>query len=285
MAMDPHPANFPLISYVISRLPSLGPPSKLAVTTSTSSSYSDFVDIDIEQPNPPPRSPSHSSTSASLTHREIVSQMPHLSDPKLLEAMRRAIFDVYQTRSVLKLIGQRPDHEAVDNAKMKLADIEAQLSRQLEEIVLEQRPDNVDVNQWRSHLAEKENECRSAAEKEKRIYKSVIQLDEMHDAYEKLLRDAEKRLSKIYESAEEAAEDAGEDKTNEEMNEKVVGILQEASGKGMERVDLSGQKLKMLPEAFGKIPGLVVLDLSCNQLTVSSLAFWFSAIYNVSGIA
>lgn len=253
--MDPNPGSFPILSYVMSRLPSLGPRPSAA------------VEFDIEQPHPPPLP--HTSSSG---QPEIVGQMPHLTDPKLLAAMTLAISDVAQTRSVLKLIGERPDHEAVDNAKAKLADIEALLSKQLEEIVLSPRPENIDILQWRAHQAEREKECRELAEKEKRAYKSMIQLDEMHGAYEKLLKDAEKRLVEIYESAGEGAEYAEEEKpVREEVNEEVVGILQEAYGKGMERVELSGRRLRLLPEAFGRIPGLVVLDLSNNQLEVCLL--------------
>jgi len=65
-------------------------------------------------------------------------------------------------------------------------------------------------------------------------------------------------------------EDGDGDVVGEEVNEEVVGILQEAYGKGMERVNLSGRQLKLLPEAFGRIPGLLLLDLSANQLSVTT---------------
>ncbi|KAI4343707.1 hypothetical protein L6164_011024 [Bauhinia variegata] len=269
--MYPHPRNFPFVSYVISRLPSIGDRTR----TPTAGSGSEFQEIDLEQPRDspsrPPSDPSSSSPSSpsGLNHPEIVGRMPRLTDPKLLDAMTRAISDVTQTRSVLKLIGDRPDHEIVDNAKAQLADLEAQLSRQLEEIVLTPRPDDIDDEQWRAHLSTKEKEIRNLVEKDKRIYKSVIQLDEMHESYEKLLHDAEKRLVKIYESAKGAVENEEDDKlVEEEVNEEVVGILQEANGKGMERVYLSGRNLRLLPEVFGRIPGLVVLDVSSNRLKV-----------------
>ncbi|XP_060962939.1 plant intracellular Ras-group-related LRR protein 1-like [Cannabis sativa] len=179
--------------------------------------------------------------------------MPCLTDPKLIEVMTRAVTDVAQTRSVLKTIGDRPDHEAVDVAKAKLADIEANLAKQLEDLVLSPRPDEVDRLQWRSQLADKENECRKQSEKEKQLYKAIIQLDEMHEAYEKLLKDAKERLEKIYEMAEaggsvEEAEPSEEDQVTDEVNEEVIGILQEASGTGLERVDLSGRQLKFLAD-------------------------------------
>lgn len=235
----------------MSRLPSFGS------TTSVPHPQSD-----IEQPPDP--------SSAS-----IVGQMPHLADPKLIASMTRAISDVSQARSVLNLIGERPTHEEVDNARAQLADIEAHLSRQLQEIVGLPRPPEIDPNQWRDHVAKREKECRESAEKEKRVYKSLLQLDEMHDAYEKLLKDAEKRLGKIYENAGEEDVDDEKDKGGggggdglEEVKEEVEGILEEANGKGVDRVDLSGRRLKLLPEAFGYIPGLVVLHVSNNQLSV-----------------
>ncbi|CAJ1974959.1 unnamed protein product [Sphenostylis stenocarpa] len=241
--MDPNPGTFPLLSYVMSRLPSLTPRLAVAATATTS----DSDQFDVEQPRTP----------------EIVGQMPHLADPDLMASMGRAVSQVAQARSVLNLIGERPTHEEVDSARARLAEIEAQLSRDLEEIVLQARPAEMEIHGWRAHQAEKERECRERAETEKQIWKSVLQLDEMHEAYEKLLKEAERRLVKMYESKE----DGDGDGVIDEVNEEVVGILQEAYGKGMERVNLSGRQLKLLPEAFGRIPGLLVLDLSSNQLS------------------
>lgn len=169
---------------------------------------------------------------------------------------------------MLNLIGDRPDHEAVDRAREKVNDIEANLSKQLEEIVLSPRPENVDISEWRAHQMEKERAVREVAEREKRVYKGLVQLDEMHEAYERMLVDAERRLVEIYESGGKKEECV--DVVGEEVNEEVVGILKEAYGKGMERLELCGRRLRFLPEAFGRIPGLLVLDLSNNQLQVCS---------------
>lgn len=269
--MDPNPKSFPILSYVLARLPSLGPGSKPGISTS---------EVDIEQPASPPSKPlppssssSGDPSSSSSAAAQIEDDMPHLAHPKVLASMTRAISDVSQTRSVLKTLGPRPDHEAVDKARAKLMDIEASLAKQLEENVLSPRPSDVDRLEWRAHLSERENECRKAAEKEKQVYKAVIQLEEMHDAYERLLKEAEERLVKIYRQAEDSAatedfdENAMEDEVvDEEPNEDVIGLLHEASGKGVERVNLSGRRLRFLPEAFGRIRSLVVLDVSNNQL-------------------
>ncbi|KAJ4958085.1 hypothetical protein NE237_025196 [Protea cynaroides] len=244
--MDPSPTSFPILSYVMSHISSGRP------TTSSS------MQIDIEQPPVP-----------------LMEQMPRLKDPELLAAMTKAVSDVAQARSILQTLGERPDHEAVDLANAKIFEIESNLSTQLEEIVLAPCPEGVDRLDWRAQLAEKENQARQAAEKLKGIYKAIVQLDKMHEEYEKLLRDAENRLVNIYSSAtlkpkNGASQDQGDKlwPLDEEVNEEVVGILQEASEKELERVELKGRQLRFLPEEFGKIRGLVVLNLSSNQLEV-----------------
>ncbi|XP_058073395.1 plant intracellular Ras-group-related LRR protein 9-like [Magnolia sinica] len=264
--MDPNPKNFPIVSYVMSRINSHLPFIKTRSTVDSSPSSSETIDI--EQP----ALASPSTQRRQEAEGELVKQMPHLSHPRVLASMTNAISDVAQTRSVLQTLGPRPDHESVDNARARIADIEAKLSKQLEEIVLAKRPDGVDRFEWRAQQAERERECRREAEKEKYLYKAVVQLDDMHEAYEKLLRDAEERLLKIYDSAAKAADRKEEDSENvaekEETNEEVVGILQEAMGRGLERVELAGRQLRFLPEAFGRLRGLLVLNLSNNQLEV-----------------
>ncbi|KAK3005674.1 hypothetical protein RJ639_016538, partial [Escallonia herrerae] len=252
-AMDPNPNTFPILSYVMSKLPSIGPRRAPAAV------------FDVEQPQPA------AVREFPEPRFELSERMPRLEDPGVAAAMRAAVADVAQTRSVLQTLGERPDHEAVDAAKAKVAEIEASLSKRLEEIVLSPRPAEVDRAAWRAGLAEKGEESRAAAERERQAYKAVISLDEMHEAYERLLKDAEERLERIYQAAVEggdyaaAAAGGSEEGVGEEVNEEVVGILQDA-GKGVERIDLSSRRLRVLPEAFGRIRSLVVLILASNQL-------------------
>ncbi|KAG2294932.1 hypothetical protein Bca52824_041601 [Brassica carinata] len=209
MAADPNPKKFPVLSYVLARLPSFTPAKSAPA-------------FDVEQP--PPSS--------------IEIEMPHLAEPGVLASMTKAITDVAETRSVLRTLGPRPDHEAVDRARAKLNEIEGMLSERRE------------------------------MDQEKAWCESILKLDEVHGSYEKLLSEAEERLVRIYEFAEKKAKvEEGEGSVEEvEVNEEVVGILQEALANPVERVDLSGRKLSLLPEAFGRIQGLLVLNLSNNQL-------------------
>lgn len=248
--MDPNPKSHPVLSYVLSRLPSIGPRFPPAAAASSS------VPIDIQQP----------ADGSSSSFVQIVDQMPHLAHPKLFASMATAVSDVAQTRSVLKTLGDRPDHESVDEARAKLTEIESGLAKKLQEIVLSSRPVDVDRLEWREHLAEKERTCREEAEKEKSVYKAIISLDEMHGAYERMLKEAEERLVRMYETAATAKQNEREGMI-EEVNEEVVGVLEEGLGTGvLDRVDLSGRRLRILPEAFGKIQSLVSINLSSNQL-------------------
>ncbi|PKI38630.1 plant intracellular Ras-group-related LRR protein 1-like [Punica granatum] len=267
--MDPNPKSHPILSYVMSRIPSMGPRYALPTTRASAGAGSsaggglpsDSVEISIDQPSDP------STSSSPPPPPQIVDRMPHLAHPKLFASMANAVTNVAQTRAILKTLGDRPDHEAVDEARAKLAEIDCNLAKKLEEIVLSPRPSNIDLFEWRTHLAEKERQCREEAEKEKSYYKGIIALDEMHEAYAKMLKEAEENLVKIYENATDDKEGGAEGSVTEEVNEEVVGVLREGLGSDdLQRVDLSGRRLRILPEAFGKIQSLVVLNLSKNQL-------------------
>lgn len=174
--------------------------------------------------------------------------MPDLKNPELISAMRDAVNDVAQSRSVLEALGPRPDHETIDVARLRLSEIDS-----------------------------------DEAVEDYKACKAVIGLDEMHEAYEKMLEEAERRLERIHEAvvagadtapaeteAEVEKEEASEVKAVDMMNEEVAAILKaaEAGKKAIEKVDLSGRKLKILPEEFGRLKLLIVLNLSYNKLEV-----------------
>jgi len=117
--------------------------------------------------------------------------------------------------------------------------------------------------------------------------RAVVRLEETHDAYEALLQEAEARLERVYRSAMEgtdvddgAAEGgkddgpaAGAEGGDAQVQEEVVAVLKQAEeGKPVESVRLVDRQLRQLPEAFGRIQGLRVLDVSRNQLEVTNYA-------------
>ncbi|XP_023756313.1 plant intracellular Ras-group-related LRR protein 1 [Lactuca sativa] len=248
--MDPNPKNFPILSYVMNRLPTM--------------KRSNMQEGDIEQPPSMPHFTSKLTDRSSFNpppYFELTERMPHLTDPRLLTSMRAAVADVSQTRSLLKTLGERPDHEAVDMAKARLAEIDSTLSNDLDEITLS---DKVDPE---------EDKRKKAIERERQMHKTLISLDQMHESYDKMLSEAEKRLEKIYESVKEGNNplpggDEGSSAVAEELTEEVVAILTDALSNGAQRIDLSERRLPFLPEAFGKIHTLVHLNLSSNQLEV-----------------
>ncbi|KAK9684788.1 hypothetical protein RND81_10G232600 [Saponaria officinalis] len=244
--MNPNPTQFPILSYVMARLPSIGP---LRQPMSPS--------FDIEQP-------SFAVTSTAATVEPtfddtLVSRMPHLKDPKVISEMSTAVSEIAQTRSILQALGPRPDHETLDIARAKLADIETLISAQLDEVSLSPRRGDG------GGAVESEKE---KLEREKTMYKAIVQIDEMHDAYEKLLRNSEEKLMKIYDAAAGVASNGGDDDADDhdddDVDEDVVRVLKEEGD--VHRVDLSGKKLRILPDAFGRLKRVLVLNLSSNQL-------------------
>ncbi|XP_006648800.2 plant intracellular Ras-group-related LRR protein 2 [Oryza brachyantha] len=227
--MDPTPQSHPILAYVLSRLPSLLPASP---TLSTPRAR------DIEQPSTP-RAPS------GAAEFDLVSRMPGLRHPSVLSAMSRAVADVSYARDALRLLGRRPDHELVDSAHAFL----------------------------RAHDG-KQPHAASAEEEDEKVEKSreVVRLDEAHESYGGLLREAEERLESVYRLAMKGRDmvDAGRGGGEEDtgvVDEEVVRVLREAEeGKVVERVVLADRQLRHLPEPFGRIRGLLVLDVSRNQL-------------------
>ncbi|KAL4582384.1 hypothetical protein LXL04_006931 [Taraxacum kok-saghyz] len=86
-----------------------------------------------------------------------------------------------QTAAAARTRGDRPDHEAIDAAKARLAEIDSMFSNDLDEIKLEEKQ-------------------KKAIERERQMHKTLISLDQMHQSYDKMLCKAEKRLEKLYES-------------------------------------------------------------------------------------
>ncbi|KAJ3675279.1 hypothetical protein LUZ60_004321 [Juncus effusus] len=251
--MDPNPSSQPILSYVLSRLP----PSLSFKLTKPATA----PEFDLENPR-------LDSLPAQTHEFDLSETMPGLKDPAVLAAMSKAVSDVAQTRAALRTLGPRPDHEAIDKAKARMKEIEADLSHRLEVVVLD------GGQQGRAEQAEKEEEGKDweAVEEEKLGLRAVIELDEKHEAYADLLKEAEERLNKIYRSAMEVSgaaqsgtEEKEEGETEEnEVDQEVIALLEK--GKILDRVDLSNRGLKNLPEAVGKLKGLLYLNLSNNQL-------------------
>ncbi|XP_020245855.1 LOW QUALITY PROTEIN: plant intracellular Ras-group-related LRR protein 3-like [Asparagus officinalis] len=202
----------------------------------------------------------------------------HLADPSVLAAMKTAVSEVARTRSVLQTLGDRPDHEAVDIAGLAWPRSTTRLYRRTwGDSNRSQRPSGVDVVSWRTTLGDRERECKAKAEKVKTPVRAVIELEEMHEAYRGLLREAEEKLMRIYDAPRPLSARGydllpHEEATrrwwwrNQEANEEAIAILTQASAQAVDRVGLAGRRLRFLPEAFGRTKGLVSLDLSDNLL-------------------
>lgn len=233
--MDPTPNSHPILTYVLTRLPS--------IKTRGSPSLSSPRDIEqaAAPPSPSPRAPS------GPAEFELVERMPGLRHPSVLASMTRAVADISHARDAIRLLDPRPDHELVDSARAFLRS--------------------------RSQSAGDREEDGDVEEKVA-TSREVVRLDEEHEAYGALLRDAEEKLERVYRMAmhgREVVERSG--KGGEEgsgaVDEEVVRVLKEAEeGNVVEQVHLADRQLHHLPEPFGRIRGLLVLNVSRNQLQV-----------------
>lgn len=211
--------------------------------------------IDIEPPPPPP--PPVDTTDAEILE-SLKSKMPYMNDPQVVKTIHSTTCEIAQLRSFIQLLGDRPDHETVDTARLKIAEMKEN-SFDMEDIALDPESEWVNANKY-SDNSEKEEHKR-----ELERYEAIVKADEMHEDYEKLLKEAERKLERL--SCIDCVGDEGRDENVEEVDYEIVAILKEAE-KGLEKVDLSQRKLRVFPEAFGKIRSLVALDLSGNNLEI-----------------
>ncbi|KAF8104537.1 hypothetical protein N665_0171s0043 [Sinapis alba] len=120
------------------------------------------------------------------------------------------------------------------------------------------RPDPSSLSSARAKIRETQSLSPEDAAKEEQIYATVVKLEEVHEGYEKQLRDLEEKLSEVYASAVDSLNGG------DEVNEEVLEILKKGGDGG--GIDLSDRQLKLLPEALSKNVSLVSLNLSRNDL-------------------
>ncbi|XP_010458738.1 PREDICTED: plant intracellular Ras-group-related LRR protein 3 [Camelina sativa] len=175
---------------------------------------------------------SHAPPSQTI-QQSLANRYPLLTNPHVISTLIDSIpSTITQTLFVFGSLGPRPDPSAVSVARSKI-------------------------------VAIRENDSLSPedAAKEEEVYATVVKLEEVHEGYEKLLRDLEEELSRVYGSAVESLNGG------DEVNEEVLAVIKGAEDGGVvERIDLSNRQLKLIPDALGKIVGLVSLDLSRNDL-------------------
>lgn len=213
----------------------------------------------------------YSELSERESYTELAERVAQLTDDDILATIRSVVVEVSQIRSVLKTLGERPDPEAVDSARVKLHEMDSPFAQQLDEIAMAEGG------------VEEVESRRKAVKREKQMFRALISLDEMHDSYANLLIVAERRLQKLYETAKAAGKLNVLDRRAssmlptiaEEVKEEMADILQDALINGVERIDLSRRRLPFIPEAFGKLRTLVSLNLSSNKLMVRLLTFYY----------
>uniref|UniRef100_A0ACD5ZIZ0 Uncharacterized protein n=1 Tax=Avena sativa TaxID=4498 RepID=A0ACD5ZIZ0_AVESA len=235
--MDPSPNSHPILSYVLKRLPSI----KTAGTPRLSSLR------DLEQPPLPPSPYPSPRAPSGAAEFELVQRMPGLRNPSVLASMMRAVADINCAREAIRQLDTRPDHELVHSGRAFLRSLS------------DSPRDPVESG-------------REVDEKAAEIWE-VVRLDEEHEAYEVLLREAEEKLERVYRMAMQGrgvVEGGGRRRKDEgsgAVDDEVVRVLRAVEeGKAVERVILADRQLHHLPDHFGRIRGLLVLDVSRNQL-------------------
>lgn len=252
--MDPNPSprKSRILSYVMTKIPSF-----------KRRQLQELENDRLARPQYLPETYTELSQRESYT--ELAERVAQLTDDDILANIRAVVVEVSQIRSVIKTLGERPDPETVDLARLRYSEAE-------ESPFAGDHFDDIALSESEVEAIERR---KRAAKREKQLYTALISLDEMHETYGNLLIVAERRLQKLYDSAKAAGKLTALDKKvsssmlpiiAEEVKEEMADILQDALVNGVARIDLSNRRLPFIPEAFGKLRTLVSLNLSSNKL-------------------
>lgn len=178
-----------------------------------------------------------------------------LLPPVALEVVRLA-----EARAKLKDLNPRPDPVQVEEARKAILLIENSLKDQSESVFAVQCPPGEDLQRWRSVQSDKMKALEESAAKGRGPYAALLELEELHLLYEEEAKHAELALEGIEKPSERTVE------TENEVDEYVSSKLQEALERRLDTLVLSSQLLSHVPESFGRITSLIVLNLSNNRL-------------------
>ncbi|KAM7249989.1 hypothetical protein ACFE04_021872 [Oxalis oulophora] len=174
-------------------------------------------------PNTNPPLPPH-------IHQSLTTQLPHLTNPKLISSLTQSIpTTTTHTLSLFRSLGSRPDPDSLSLARSNL----------------QQQPDSSND-----------------------VYTAVVKLEEMYEKIDKELSDVEVMLGRVYGSVVESEINDNNNDIDEEVVRVLKESESESvseSGVVDTSVNLSNRQLRFLPEAFGKLQHLLNLNLSRNQ--------------------
>ncbi|KAJ4838009.1 Plant intracellular Ras-group- LRR protein 3 [Turnera subulata] len=178
---------------------------------------------------------------------KLLTQLPHLNNPKVLSSLTQAIpAGIAQTHHLLNALGPRPHPDAVSAARSKITQI----------------PETGEAE----------------------MYKALVRLAEMHEGYEKQFKEAEERLVGVYtdvvveleggkvnEEVVEILREAQSGKVVErvDLSGRELRLIPEAFGglHGLLVLNLSRNQLEILPDSIAGLEKLEELDVSSNFLT------------------
>jgi hypothetical protein len=171
----------------------------------------------------------------------------------------REVLKLADARERLQELPERPDPVQVEEARKSILLIDNTLKEQLEELWASPCPPGQDLDEWRSSQTAKVKASEESAAKAREAYEALLELEELHVLYEVEVKHAELALEGMEEVTLETEED-------EEVDEYVSSKIQAALEGGLDTLDLSSQFLPHVPESFGRITSLVILNLANNRL-------------------
>lgn len=166
-------------------------------------------------------------------------------------------------------LGTRPSHDLVKESMKAVSRINSDLEWKIKAIAALPNPPDLDISLCNAAKAAMEAEAKRFAEAEKAKHRSIIQLEELYQMYDSIVKKSENPEISIVESDIQGNMNLDLQQLVHELSRLILFNLPDSAQKlsTIAKLDLSNNNMKCLAESLTSLVNLRTLDLHSNQLT------------------
>jgi Leucine-rich repeat (LRR) protein len=166
-------------------------------------------------------------------------------------------------------LGTRPSHDLVKQSRKAVSRIETEFAWKIQAIAALPNPPDMDISLCEAAKAAMEAEAKRIAEEEKAPHRSVIQLEELFQMYDSMVKKSENPAISKTEADIQGNMKLDLPQLLHELSRLLLLNLPDSAHKlsTIAKLDLSNNNMKRLPESVTSLVNLRALDAHSNQLT------------------
>lgn len=166
-------------------------------------------------------------------------------------------------------LGTRPSHDLVKKSLEAISGIDSELEWKIKAITTLPSPPGMNISLCKAAKAAMEAEAKRAAEAEKAQHRSVLQLEELYQMYDSIVKKSEKPDLSGTEVDIQGNMKLDLQQLRHELSKLILFDLPDSAQRlsTIAKLDLSNNNMKCLAESLTSLVNLRTLDVHSNQLT------------------